>query len=212
MSSVSLLHLQPPAAAGVTDAAGQQQDQDDDQQDGEHGRGVPTGSRAHTGLVVRCTQPRRLKSLALAALCLTVASCGGGGASDPPAGTSSDATSGAAAAPVQIVALGDSQTTGHGDPTRVRWVGRRARLLTSKVGLQVQTSNLARDGTTSADLLSDLRSDATIRAAVKRAEIVLSGSPVPTSTPEMTSSGPRQVHAFVLVVKPGVGEGRPRPT
>jgi lysophospholipase L1-like esterase len=85
------------------------------------------------------------------------------------------ATQGAKAAPLRIVALGDSETTGHGDPTRRGWVGRYAGLLRSRRGLKVTVTNLARDGTTSSRLLSIVRSDSTTRAALRKADIVLFG-------------------------------------
>jgi len=74
-----------------------------------------------------------------------------------------------------IVALGDSDATGEGDPTRLGWVGRYARLLRQKLGLKVVVTNLARNGKTSSVLLSEMRSDPTTRGAVKKAHIVLIG-------------------------------------
>ncbi len=77
--------------------------------------------------------------------------------------------------PLQIVALGDSDTTASGDPTRLGWVGRYARLLRQSLGLRVVVSNLAQNGRTSSQLLAEVRSDTTTRAAVKQADIVLLG-------------------------------------
>ena len=74
-----------------------------------------------------------------------------------------------------IVALGDSDTTGEGDQTRLGWVGRYARLLEQKLGLKVVVTNLAANGKTSSVLLSEMRSDSNVRAAVKKAQIVLVG-------------------------------------
>lgn len=74
-----------------------------------------------------------------------------------------------------IIALGDSDTTGEGDLTRLGWVGRYARLLRQKLGLKVVVTNLAANGKTSPVLLSEMRSDPTTRAAVKKAQIVLVG-------------------------------------
>jgi lysophospholipase L1-like esterase len=74
-----------------------------------------------------------------------------------------------------IVALGDSDTTGEGDPSRLGWVGRYARLLRQKLGLKVVVTNLAANGKTSRELLSEVRSDRTTRAALKKAQIVLVG-------------------------------------
>src|SRR5438067_10289771 len=104
---------------------------------------------------------------------MTVASCGGGSSSNTSQGVSSSATNRASSSPLDVVALGDSETTGSGDSTGVGWVGRYSRLLQTKLSLKVSVSNLARDGKTSADLLSDLRNDPSTRAQVKRASHVL---------------------------------------
>jgi lysophospholipase L1-like esterase len=80
------------------------------------------------------------------------------------------------AAPLRIVALGDSDATGEGDPTRLGWVGRYARLLRARLGLKVTVTNLARNGQTSSQLVADVRSDPTTRRAVKKAQIVLLGT------------------------------------
>jgi hypothetical protein len=74
-----------------------------------------------------------------------------------------------------VVALGDSDTTGEGDPTGPGWVGRYARLLRQKLGLKVVVTNLGRNGKTIRVLLSEMRSDPTTRGAVKKAHIVLVG-------------------------------------
>jgi lysophospholipase L1-like esterase len=74
-----------------------------------------------------------------------------------------------------IVALGDSDTTGEGDPTGLGWVGRYARLLRQRLGLKVVVTNLAQNGKTSDVLLSEVRSDPRTRRAVKKARIVLVG-------------------------------------
>jgi lysophospholipase L1-like esterase len=74
-----------------------------------------------------------------------------------------------------VVALGDSDTTGNGDSTGLGWVGRYARLLRQELGLKVVVTNLAREGKTSSELLTEMRSDATTRTAVKKAQVVLIG-------------------------------------
>lgn len=74
-----------------------------------------------------------------------------------------------------IVAVGDSDTTGEGDSTNLGWVGRYARLLRQRLGLKVVVTNLAEGGKTSGVLLSEMRSDPTTRAAVRKAQIVLVG-------------------------------------
>jgi len=112
--------------------------------------------------------------LASAALGVLVGSCGEDGSSDSsrPAASERERAGGSS---VRVVALGDSETSGQGDPTGLGWVGRYARLLRTEAGLRVDVSNLARDGKTSAELLADLRSDADTRAAVKGSQIVLFG-------------------------------------
>jgi lysophospholipase L1-like esterase len=76
---------------------------------------------------------------------------------------------------LHIVALGDPDTTGSGDPTGVGWVGRYARLLRQRLGVAVTVKNLARDGKTSDVLLADVRGDRATRTAVKHADILLLG-------------------------------------
>lgn len=82
---------------------------------------------------------------------------------------------GSASSQLRIVALGDSDTAGNGDPTRIGWVGRYARLLHQRLGLTVSTRNLAVDGTTSSSLLTAVRSNSAIRSAVSAADVVLIG-------------------------------------
>jgi lysophospholipase L1-like esterase len=91
-----------------------------------------------------------------------------GGASSTPAESS-------AVAGLPVVALGDSETTGAGDPTGLGWVGRYARLLRTKQGLKADVTNLAVEGMTSAQLLSEVRGDPTTRKAIENAQVVLLG-------------------------------------
>ena len=74
-----------------------------------------------------------------------------------------------------VVALGDSDTTGEGDSSGLGGVGRYARLLRQKLGVKVVVTNLAQEGKTSSELLSEVRSDPTTRAALKKAQVVLIG-------------------------------------
>ena len=90
-----------------------------------------------------------------------------------PAAGASDA---AQPAVWNVVALGDSDATGEGDATGLGWVGRYARLLRQELGLRVVVTNLAVGGKTSGELLSELRSDAATRAAVRKAQVVLVGT------------------------------------
>jgi lysophospholipase L1-like esterase len=75
----------------------------------------------------------------------------------------------------KIVALGDSDATGEGDATGLGWVGRYARLLRQRLGLEVVVTNLARNGMISSELLSEVRSDRFTRDRLKEATIVLVG-------------------------------------
>jgi lysophospholipase L1-like esterase len=75
----------------------------------------------------------------------------------------------------RVVALGDSDTTGEGDPTGLGWAGRYGRLLHQRLGLKVAVDNLAVEGKTSGQLLDDVQSDPRTRAAVKRAQVILVG-------------------------------------
>jgi lysophospholipase L1-like esterase len=116
---------------------------------------------------------RRFGWIMLGALCLVASSCGDGGAStrsaDEPSPTVSNPTV------WQLVALGDSETTGHGDPTPGGgWVEYYAGLLETKLGLNVEVKNLAEDGLTSDQLLAWLGTEP-IRTALKEAEIVVLG-------------------------------------
>lgn len=74
-----------------------------------------------------------------------------------------------------VVALGDSDTTGEGDASGPGWVGRYARLLRQKLGLDVVVTNLAVGGKTSPELLAEARSDPATRRAIESAQIVLVG-------------------------------------
>jgi lysophospholipase L1-like esterase len=113
--------------------------------------------------------PRRRPTyvVAIGAIIVLVAACGQGGEKDQQAAP--------AAQPWRVVALGDSETTGQGDPSGKGWVGRYADLVHQKVGRDVAVTNLAREGQTSDELLSALTSDSTVQADVRSADIVLLG-------------------------------------
>jgi lysophospholipase L1-like esterase len=106
----------------------------------------------------------RARLLPIAALCVATAACG-----------ASSGRQQAAGGDLRIVAIGDSETAGAGDPTGLGWVGRYARLLRTELGLRVRVTNLALSGKTSAALLAELRGDARTRTAVRNAQIVLIG-------------------------------------
>lgn len=76
---------------------------------------------------------------------------------------------------LQVVALGDSDAAGNGDPTGQGWVGRYADLLRKRRGLTVSVANLALDGQTSAQLVASVRTTPSIRTKLRAADIVLFG-------------------------------------
>jgi lysophospholipase L1-like esterase len=74
-----------------------------------------------------------------------------------------------------VVALGDSDTSGEGDPTGLGWAGRYGRLLHQRLGVKVTVNNLAEEGKSSDQLLSAVQSDPATRTAIRGAEVVLIG-------------------------------------
>jgi lysophospholipase L1-like esterase len=94
----------------------------------------------------------------------------------PSARASSSARSASpASAVLRIVALGDSDTTGAGDPTGAGWVGRYGDLVQRKLGVEVQVTNLAAEGKTSDQLLDEVRSGDATQQQLAEADVVLIG-------------------------------------
>ena len=122
---------------------------------------------------------RNTLHLLMIGVVLSVASCGETGsgarssATRASSSTPSDSTSQAPG--ISIVALGDSDTTGAGDPTGAGWVGRYAALVQEATGKNVDTTNLAVEGMTSEQLLDVVRTDETARQDIAHADIVLIG-------------------------------------
>ena len=112
------------------------------------------------------TDARRALRIALLALGALAGGCGE---------DSSDDEKGAAKAGFRVVALGDSETTGAGDPTGLGWDGRYARLLREKLDRRVELTNLAVEGKTSEQLRSEVRDDPTTRTELEKADVVLLG-------------------------------------
>lgn len=112
---------------------------------------------------------RRYFAIAIGALGALAMGCGG----DEPEGT--DAAPPRAAPAWEIVALGDSATTGEGDTTGLGWVERYARLLRQRVRAKLIVTNLAENGKSSDQLLRELQADPATRRQVARARIVLFG-------------------------------------
>jgi lysophospholipase L1-like esterase len=109
-------------------------------------------------------------SLCTIAPCALVIGCGSNSKSAEPTTKPS-----APLTALTVVALGDSDATGQGDPSGVGWVGRYGRLAQAGTGRHVDVKNLAREGKTSEELLADLKNNTETQTAVKNAQIVLLG-------------------------------------
>ena len=118
---------------------------------------------------------RNICGLSLGVVCLLIALVGCGGSGNPGGHGSAAPASSPSAQAVRIVALGDSDTTGTGDPTGQGWVGRYAALVHKATGSPVHVTNLASDGKTSDVLLTEVRSDPATRQALRGAQVVLLG-------------------------------------
>jgi lysophospholipase L1-like esterase len=80
------------------------------------------------------------------------------------------------AAELRLVALGDSDTTGSGDPTGQGWVRRYAALVEQQTGRAVDVRNRATNGETSDQLLDRVRTDASLRDDIAAADIIVLGT------------------------------------
>jgi lysophospholipase L1-like esterase len=118
---------------------------------------------------------RNIFGPSLGVACLLIALVGCGGSGNPGDQTSAAPASSASARAIRIVALGDSDATGTGDPTGQGWVGRYAALVHKATGSPVHVTNLATDGKTSDVLLTEVRSDPATRQALRGAQAVLLG-------------------------------------
>jgi len=118
---------------------------------------------------------RSIGGPSLGVVCLLIALVGCGGSGNADGHPSAAAASSPSAQAVRIVALGDSDATGTGDPTGQGWVGRYAALVRKATGSPVHVTNLAVDGKTSDVLLTEIRSDPATRQALRGAQVVLLG-------------------------------------
>ena len=117
---------------------------------------------------------RNIIGPSIGVVCLLVALAGCAGSGNPGGQSSAVPASSPSAKAVRVVALGDSDATGSGDPTGQGWVGRYAALVQA-TGLQTHVANLASDGKTSDVLLTEVRSDPVTRQALRSAQVVLLG-------------------------------------
>jgi lysophospholipase L1-like esterase len=111
----------------------------------------------------------------VATVCSLAGGCGGdsSGESDRDDGSVPEQAQGSGE--LQIVALGDSSAAGEGDTAGAGWVERYGRLLRHRLDAKVNVTNLAENGKTSDQLLSEVRSDPVTRRQIGRARIILFG-------------------------------------
>jgi hypothetical protein len=100
---------------------------------------------------------RNICGLSLGVVCSLLALVGCGGSGNPGGQSPAAPASSPSAHAVRIVALGDSDATGTGDPTGQGWAGRYAALVHQATGSPVHVTNLASDGKTSDVLLTEVR-------------------------------------------------------
>jgi lysophospholipase L1-like esterase len=116
----------------------------------------------------------RIATFGIAALALlATVGCGASGG-DRRAAPRASASSPAAAS-VNIVAIGDSDTTGAGDPTGHGWVGSYGDLVGRTVKTPVSVTNLAVEGKTSEELRTEVTGDASLRKVLSDADVILIG-------------------------------------
>jgi len=117
-------------------------------------------------------------AVALLSLAIAVGAC----SEDQPALRQSASTASSNNPPestapaLSLVAVGDSDATGKGDPSGEGWVGRYAKLLDPEMGRKVTVTSLAEDGLTSDRLVQQLTSDADTMAAIAAADIIVLGA------------------------------------
>jgi lysophospholipase L1-like esterase len=92
-----------------------------------------------------------------------------------PTDVSTSSPSATSSTPLRLVALGDSDTTGHGDSTGAGWVGRYADLVETQTGRRVDVANLATDGLTSDRLLDAVQNNVSLRENIATADFILIG-------------------------------------
>jgi len=111
----------------------------------------------------------------LVALLVLAVSCGSSGSDHPTSQSSTSPSPSSDSGQVTVVAIGDSDATGIGDPSGRGWVGRYGDLLKRNLGQPVEVNNLAREGETSDQLRTDVADTSTLRATLKNADVVLIG-------------------------------------
>jgi lysophospholipase L1-like esterase len=111
------------------------------------------------------------RSAALIVTSLVLVACQGGGST----GSGSPPSPDSAGAGWTLVALGDSETTGSGDPSGQGWVAYYADVIRAGQSREVTVTNLAANGTTSDQLLRSIQSNEQVREQIAAADIVVLG-------------------------------------
>jgi lysophospholipase L1-like esterase len=106
--------------------------------------------------------------LTVVVLALFLAGCGGSEPSADTAAVTPDGTT--------LVALGDSDATGAGDPDGGGWVQRYADLVEKESGSSVEVLNRAEEGLTSGQLLDRVQHDDALREELSGADLVVLGA------------------------------------
>ena len=105
-----------------------------------------------------------------------------------------------------VVVLGDSGASGRGDPMRLAWGGRYARLLRQRLHHRVVFTNLAHEGLGSFLLLQQLRTDPAVRTAVANADILLfgstTGSPLNTADSNLEAGACKGTACYASQLRP----------
>jgi lysophospholipase L1-like esterase len=115
---------------------------------------------------------RTARRLLLVAVLLLTAACGSADGAGADGGVTWQYGTGSAAGTLRVVGLGDSVMTGaHCDCAGL--AEEYASSLADRTGTHVSVQNLGTDGAVTGDLLEDIRSDATTRAAIENADVVL---------------------------------------
>ena len=109
--------------------------------------------------------------MASTALMLALPACSSGTGDNSALPSSSTSPT----ASIKVLAIGDSDTTGIGDPSGQGWAGRYGDLLHRKLSTAVHVDNLAVEGQTSDELRNAVAGDDALRQALAKADVVLIG-------------------------------------
>ena len=115
--------------------------------------------------------PLRVWLMASTALMMSLPACSSATGSDSATPSSSTR----ARAAITVLAIGDSDTTGIGDPSGRGWAGRYGDLLHRKLSAAVHVNNRAVEGQTSDELRTAVTGDEALRQALAKADVVLIG-------------------------------------